>query len=63
MRNILILGLVTTSLLAGAQNSLAQSYPEDEVVVTGMSVRQGGAQDIKHFRGEVDRGNIPLSLI
>jgi len=59
MRNILILGLVTTSLLAGAQNSLAQSYPEDEVVVTGMSVRQGGAQDIKHFRGEVDRGNIP----
>ena len=59
MRNILILGLVTTSLLAGAQNSLAQSYPEDEVVATGMSVRQGGAQDIKHFRGEVDRGNIP----
>lgn len=33
----------------------------DEVVVTGaMRVRQGGAQDINHFRGEADAQRIPM---
>ncbi len=31
----------------------------DVVIVTGMSVTQGGAQDIKHFRGQIDLGEIP----
>jgi Ca-activated chloride channel homolog len=31
----------------------------DEVMVTGMRASQGGAQDIKHFRGQVALQNIP----
>ncbi|MEO8061907.1 MAG: VWA domain-containing protein [Pseudomonadota bacterium] len=36
-----------------------QSQQLDEIAVTGMRVGQGGAQDIKFFRGEVDLKRIP----
>lgn len=52
---------LTTSLSAilcvGASTAQAQVV-EDEIIVTG-SVRSGGAQDIKHFRGGVERGHVP----
>ncbi|MGR4866380.1 vWA domain-containing protein [Caulobacter sp. LARHSG274] len=32
----------------------------EEVIVSGMRVRQGGAQDVNHFRGEADAGRIPM---
>jgi Ca-activated chloride channel family protein len=36
-----------------------QSQDLDEIAVTGLRVGQGGAQDIKYFRGEVDLNRIP----
>lgn len=53
-RLLLSLALVLPAPAALAQEAPAQEEQEDEgaydVVVTGMRVRQGGAQDIRHFR-------------
>lgn len=63
-------GLVSAIALTAAlafTPAMASPTPEDEdtsvesVVVTGsMRVRQGGAQDIGHFRGEAERKQIPF---
>ena len=50
--------MLSAALCASAPIAAAQVI-EDEIVVTGTSVTQGGAQDIKHFRGEAARGDIP----
>ena len=50
---ILALGLSSISL----QAQIDDEY--DEIVVTGMRVTAGGAQDINYFRGSVDRGEVP----
>ena len=34
-------------------------YSEDSIVVTGMRVRQGGMQDIRHFRAAAEEGDMP----
>ena len=52
---ILLLG-VTFWACAGQANA---QFTDDEIIVTGTSVSQGGAQDIKHFRGQAERGEIP----
>lgn len=61
MRQVLKTLTLTSLLSTFAGLSHAQSsVPEDDVViVTGARIASGGAQDIKHFRGEVDRGIVP----
>jgi Ca-activated chloride channel family protein len=51
----------------GTQTPVTQTPPDEnrdvdveELVVSGMRVRQGGAQDINHFRGEVAAKRIPM---
>lgn len=61
-----ILSLFLTAIGLFSQTS-AFATPKDrdrgdefeEIVMTGMRVRQGGAQDINHFRGEVSFARIP----
>ena len=50
--------MLSAALCASAPIAIAQVI-EDEIVVTATGVTQGGAQDIKHFRGEAARGDIP----
>jgi Ca-activated chloride channel family protein len=53
VRNLgLALAAFTLPLAASAQDNTQTRDEEDysDIVVTGMSARQGGAQDIKHFR-------------
>ena len=45
-------------LCAAAAPAQAQVDAQDEVIVTA-AVRSGGAQDIKHFRGALERGSVP----
>lgn len=54
---------LTTSLSAilcagSTITAQAQVVEEDAIIVTG-SIRSGGAQDIKYFRGGVERGHVP----
>jgi Ca-activated chloride channel homolog len=58
------LALLTTPQALMAQEAPAAEESREqlelqEVVTTGMRVRQGGAQDINHFRGEVASERIP----
>lgn len=57
-----ILALALVSAPAWAQTPPPQDDQIDveELVVTGMRVRQGGAQDINHFRGEAEAQRMPL---
>jgi len=50
---------LSTALILPAALSHAQPPPDDEVVVTGSRISSGGAQDIKHFRGGIESGNVP----
>ena len=54
------LGLAMTQAVL-PQVSWAQTGGDqhDEIIVTGARISQGGAQDIKHFRGQIDIGEIP----
>lgn len=58
MKNIHKLLMISTALLVSAEISNAQ-MTDDEIIVTGTSATQGGAQDIKHFRGQAASGEIP----
>jgi len=58
MLNFYKLLIVSAALCVSPQIANAQ-YIEDEIIVTAKGATQGGAQDIKHFRGEADRGQIP----
>jgi len=59
MRNFCKLLMISAAFGSSIQLASAQ-IAEDEVIVTSsMKATQGGAQDIKHFRGEASRGNIP----
>jgi len=61
-KKALCVSALSASLLGlAASSSYAQSSSEDDVVVVTGSIRAsgGGAQDIKHFRGEVESGEIP----
>lgn len=61
MRQVLKTLTLTTILTSFAGLSHAQSHVQDEdvIITTGAKIGSGGAQDIKHFRGEVDRGAVP----
>ena len=58
--------VLALALVSAPAWSQVQPPPDDEpvieemVVVTGMRVRQGGAQDINHFRGQSEAGQIPM---
>ncbi|PVM93113.1 hypothetical protein DDF62_01925 [Caulobacter radicis] len=55
-----ILALALVSAPAWSQVQPPQDEQDvHEVVVTGMRVRQGGAQDINHFRGEAAASRMP----
>ena len=60
MRN---LGLVSMAALLVTTPAFAQDVPDDQddanIVVTGVRVRQGGAQDIRHFRSIVEDEGMP----
>lgn len=58
MRLIFKTFTMLTFISASAGIAIAQDY-EDEIVVTSTKARSGGAQDIRHFRGEVDKGVVP----
>ena len=54
--------IFASSLLMHSAAASAQTAPDeslDEIIVTGMSITQGGAQDVKYFRGQADEGEIP----
>lgn len=58
------LNLVAAALLISSVQAVAQDVPDDHdemdaMIVTGMSVRQGGAQDIGHFRKAAADGEMP----
>jgi Ca-activated chloride channel family protein len=62
-----VLTAVLIGLTGAAHAQVAPVPPDkdqdvdlDEIIVSGMRVRQGGAQDINHFRGEVAAKRIPL---
>ncbi|MFA6117236.1 MAG: VWA domain-containing protein [Sphingomonas sp.] len=62
VRNLgLALAAFALPLAASAQDASQNKDDEDysDVVVTGMKVRQGGAQDIKHFRSVADEVGMP----
>lgn len=57
-------GLAIAGLLLVSATAIAQDAPDDQesmdaLVVTAMSVRQGGAQDIGHFRQAAADGEMP----
>jgi Ca-activated chloride channel family protein len=58
------IGLAPVSLAWGQAAQVPPDKDDDagleEVIVSGMRVRQGGAQDINHFRGEVAAKRIPM---
>ena len=54
-KSAFILALGLSTFQATAQDMIE----EDEVVVTGLRITAGGAQDINYFRGSVNRGEIP----
>jgi len=60
MRN---LGLVSTAALLVTTPAFAQDVPPDDqdenIIVTGTRVRQGGAQDIRHFRSIAAEEGMP----
>lgn len=55
----LVISLAMLSVMSVSVAGMSFAQEDDEIVVTGAKVRTGGAQDIKHFRGEVDRGSVP----
>jgi len=63
LRKALCASVLSAGILSLSVPSFAQdSSQEDVVVVTGsLRVSSGGAQDIKHFRGGVESGEIPDS--
>ena len=57
-RKIRLLPIFLFPLIVSATIPLEDEELE-EIVTTGMRVSQGGAQDIKYFRGEVEFQRIP----
>lgn len=59
--SVLALALVSAPALAQTPPPQDEQIDVESVVVTGsMRVRQGGAQDINHFRGEAAANRMPL---
>jgi Ca-activated chloride channel family protein len=57
--SILALALVSAPAFAQTPPPQDEQIDVEELVVTGMRVRQGGAQDINHFRGEAAANRMP----
>src|SRR5687767_11114459 len=57
-RKIRLLPIILTPLIVSASIP-PKDHEIEEVIVTGMRASQGGAQDIKYFRGEVEFERIP----
>lgn len=58
--SILALALVSTPAWAQTPPPPEDEIDIQEIIVSGMRVRQGGAQDINHFRGQSEAGQIPM---
>lgn len=58
--SVLALALVSTPAWTQVQAPPDDEPNIEDIVVTGMRVRQGGAQDINHFRGRSESGQIPM---
>lgn len=57
--SVLALALVSTPAWTQVQTPPDDETNIEDIVVTGMRVRQGGAQDINHFRGEAAANRMP----
>ncbi len=59
MKYLMKTAAITALACLSFSESFAQDVYDDEIVVTGSRVTSGGAQDIKHFRGGVESGQVP----
>lgn len=58
--SVMALALVSTPAWASTPPPQDDQIDIDEIVVSGMRVRQGGTQDINHFRGEASSNRMPM---
>ena len=59
MANFYKVLMLSAALSLSPQIAAAQDTHDEVIVTSAMRASQGGAQDIKHFRGQASEGVIP----